>query len=205
MLQLRDMNATPKPVTMHLYSGVYTISFVNIDEPRDRVDVTVNAHATDSMDKAPSKAISTAVKYAMLKTFGLETGENDESRMAEFAPFTDVQKEEFDSFIEANNDPFGFLCFTKTVGDDVFGALQKTFPPLHIMSGKKIANKLITDGFEILHNTVAEVDRYVQANDTSGLLQIIETFKTPIQRKLLGGLLNAEQRQAINDLKRLAP
>ena len=34
----------------------------------------------DNADKAPGKAISYAFKYALLKTFALETGEDEESR-----------------------------------------------------------------------------------------------------------------------------
>jgi len=193
-----------KEIKQHLYSGDYAVHFHNMDKPDDCLTVTVNGHAADNQDKAPGKAMSYAVKYAMLKTFGLETGENDEGRFPEYQPYTDVQKEEFDAFISANNDPFGFLCFTKTVGDDVFGALQSTFPPGQIVSGKKIANKLITDGFEILHNTVAQVEEHVRNHDTDGLLEIIEAFQTPIQRKLLGGLLKPEHLKAIKEVKELA-
>ena len=77
MLVMRD----PKnDVKMHLYSGTYNVNFVNIDKPDDRYTVTVQAHATDNGDKAPGKALTYAVKSAMLKALMLETGENDESR-----------------------------------------------------------------------------------------------------------------------------
>jgi hypothetical protein len=193
-----------KGMKQHLYSGDYGVHFHNMDKPEDYLTVMVNSHAADNQDKAPGKAMSYAVKYAMLKTFGLETGENDEGRFPDFQPFTDVQKEEFDAFIEANNDPFGFLCFTKTIGDDTFMALQSTFPAGKIVAGKKIANQLITDGFKILHDTAAEVDNLVQMQDADGLLQIIEEFQTPIQRKLLGGLLKPEHLKVIKELKELA-
>lgn len=67
-------------VKMHLYSGTYDVWFVNIDKPDDRFNVRVDAHATDSGDKAPGKALTYAVKSAMLKALMLETGENEESR-----------------------------------------------------------------------------------------------------------------------------
>ena len=75
----RDLSATP-PVKMGLYSGVYEINFVNIDNGEDRVTATIHSHANDNGDKAPGKAASYATKTAMLKVFSLETGENDESR-----------------------------------------------------------------------------------------------------------------------------
>ena len=78
----RDLSATP-PVKMGLYSGNYEINFVNIDKGEDRITVTIEAHANDNGDKAPGKALSYAVKGAVLKVLSLETGENDESRMEE--------------------------------------------------------------------------------------------------------------------------
>lgn len=79
-LQMRDMNAKPEPVKMGLYTGSYDVHFVNIDEPTDFATISVQAHANDNGDKAPGKAITYAVKSAILKMFTLETGENDESR-----------------------------------------------------------------------------------------------------------------------------
>lgn len=76
----RDVNAQPTPVKMALYGGRYDIYFVNIDKPSEKACVTVEAHANDNGDKAPGKAITYAVKTAVLKMFFLETGENDESR-----------------------------------------------------------------------------------------------------------------------------
>lgn len=199
-----DPRADKTQFTQHLYSADYAVHFVNMDKPEDRITITINAHAQDSGDKAPGKAASYAVKYAMLKTFGLETGENDEGRFAEYQPFTDIQKEEFHAFIQANNDPLGFLCFTKSIGDETFSALQSTFPAGQIVSGKKTANALITGGFEILHQTVAKIDEHIRNRDTSGLLEIVETFTSPVQRKLLGNMLNAEQLKALREVKELA-
>ncbi len=79
-LQMRDMNVKPEPIKMGLYTGSYTVTFVNMDDPNDKVSVDVQAHANDNGDKAPGKAFTYAVKAALLKMFTLETGENDESR-----------------------------------------------------------------------------------------------------------------------------
>lgn len=79
-LQMRDLNASPTPIKMGLYSGCYDVHFVNMDKPEDRTTVSVEAHANDNGDKAPGKAMTYAVKTAILKQFTLETGEDDESR-----------------------------------------------------------------------------------------------------------------------------
>lgn len=52
------------------------IVFVNIDEPTDRVSVPSIGYGIDPSDKGPGKAVSYAVKMALLKTLGLETGED---------------------------------------------------------------------------------------------------------------------------------
>ena len=64
------------------YEGNYDVSFVNADDPADVMVIPVSAHAEDQGDKAPGKALSYATKYSILKALLLETGENDEGRVA---------------------------------------------------------------------------------------------------------------------------
>lgn len=52
--------------------------FVNVDEPSDFIDVETFGHGIDDQDKGPGKAMSYAAKYALLKTLGLETGDDPE-------------------------------------------------------------------------------------------------------------------------------
>lgn len=74
-------STTGKGVPYIRYEGVYDVWFVNSESPDDRILSRIEAHAVDQGDKAPGKAISYAVKYAMLKLFSLETGEDDEGRV----------------------------------------------------------------------------------------------------------------------------
>lgn len=53
-----------------------TIRFVNIDNSTEFIDVPSLGYGIDDQDKGPGKAISYAVKYALLKTLGLETGDD---------------------------------------------------------------------------------------------------------------------------------
>lgn len=57
-LVMRDVNATPQPIKMGLYTGSYEINFVGVDAG-DKITVTVQAHANDNGDKAPGKAFLT--------------------------------------------------------------------------------------------------------------------------------------------------
>ena len=78
-----------------LYEAVYDFTFVNEDFPTETFTVRIEAHANDNADKAPGKALSYAKKYAMLKVFEIETGEDDESRVPEefdIEPYIDLFK-----------------------------------------------------------------------------------------------------------------
>lgn len=72
---------TSSGVPIIRYEATYDIAFVNCDEPSDRHVMRLESHALDNGDKAPGKAISYATKYAMLKLFSIETGEQEEERI----------------------------------------------------------------------------------------------------------------------------
>lgn len=53
-----------------------TVRFVSVDDAADHLDVPTCGYGLDTGDKGPGKAMSYAVKYALLKALGLETGED---------------------------------------------------------------------------------------------------------------------------------
>jgi hypothetical protein len=52
------------------------IVFVNARDPSDKVAVPTFGYGIDAQDKGPGKSVSYAVKMALLKALGLETGED---------------------------------------------------------------------------------------------------------------------------------
>lgn len=56
--------------------------FTNVDDQNDYIDVPGFGHGIDSSDKAPGKAYSYAVKYALMKGLMLETGDENESEIS---------------------------------------------------------------------------------------------------------------------------
>jgi len=52
------------------------VRFVNVEDPSDSFVVPSLGYGIDDQDKGPGKAISYAVKYALLKALGLETGDD---------------------------------------------------------------------------------------------------------------------------------
>lgn len=57
------------------------VRFVNVDKPEDFVDVPCLGFGIDQQDKGPGKAVSYAVKYALLKALGLETGDDPDTEV----------------------------------------------------------------------------------------------------------------------------
>jgi hypothetical protein len=52
------------------------VKFVNIDDPKDFIEVKSIGFGLDPSDKGAGKAVSYAFKYALLKNFMLETGDD---------------------------------------------------------------------------------------------------------------------------------
>jgi hypothetical protein len=62
-----------------------TVRFINVDDQNDFFDVETFGYGLDDQDKGPGKAMSYAVKYALLKTLGLETGDDpDEDQVSSY-------------------------------------------------------------------------------------------------------------------------
>lgn len=74
----------------HLHNGnraecSLTVRFVNIDQPTDFFDVPTFGYGIDTQDKGPGKAMSYAVKYALLKALGLETGDDPDNESINYS------------------------------------------------------------------------------------------------------------------------
>jgi hypothetical protein len=76
----KEVNAQMETAKQFRYEATYDIVFVNAEDPADTLTIRIQAHAMDNADKAPGKALSYAKKYAILKLFEIETGEDEESR-----------------------------------------------------------------------------------------------------------------------------
>lgn len=67
------------------------VRFVNVDDGADILDVPTLGFGLDTGDKGPGKAMSYAVKYALLKALGLETGEDADNEASPDKPITQGQ------------------------------------------------------------------------------------------------------------------
>jgi hypothetical protein len=73
-----DTLSTGKSVLICKTSVKIDVAFINIDNPIDKICVQFPGMGIDNQDKGIGKAISYAVKYALLKTFCLETSDDVE-------------------------------------------------------------------------------------------------------------------------------
>ena len=62
------------------FEALYDVAFIDIDDD-SKIVIRTEAHAEDNSDKAANKAITYAVKNAMLKAFLLETGDDNVEEM----------------------------------------------------------------------------------------------------------------------------
>ena len=73
---------------------ILTVKFVNVDNLCDFIESDFVGYGIDPQDKGPGKAISYAYKYAILKTFCLETGDDpDEDQKTEHKPQAIIEAE----------------------------------------------------------------------------------------------------------------
>lgn len=56
-----------------------TYRFVNVEEPTEFIEITTYGDGVDSQDKAPGKAMTYADKYALLKAYKIQTGEDPDA------------------------------------------------------------------------------------------------------------------------------
>ena len=184
----------------HRYSGDYAVSFVNIEDPNDRLTVTAQAQADDNADKAPGKAMSYATKYAMLKTFSLETGENEEGRYSEAPPFTDLQKDQFHELVEKGN-ALGLACFAQEIGPDAMGALNGTFPRGQVSAGKKRVKELESEGWDTIRSYAEQIKERLEACDPS-VLELTDELQGS-EKRLVANLLTDGEVAKLRELKTL--
>lgn len=117
----------------------YVMDFINMDDPSDRFQSAVSAHANDTGDKAPGKALSYAKKAVALKIFEIETGEDEESRYSA----SDVDTESLISIINSSDNmeelKASFKAAIQSCGNDKESLKQ-------VISAKDAKKKILENG-----------------------------------------------------------
>ena len=67
-----------------LFLRVKTVyRFVNMDKPEEYIDITTYGDGVDTQDKAPGKAMTYGDKYALLKAYKIQTGDDPDQNASE--------------------------------------------------------------------------------------------------------------------------
>ena len=78
-----DYNGNPTE-SKRLFMRIETVyRFVNIDNPEDFIDIKTYGDGIDSGDKGCGKAMTYADKYALLKAYKIETGDDHDQNASE--------------------------------------------------------------------------------------------------------------------------
>ena len=185
---MHEAGQTKNGATIYRYEASYQVLFVNIDNPADQVQVSLQAHANDNADKAPGKAVSYAVKYAMLKLLSLETGENEESRLdadRRADQMLEHIKEEATEYIE-HNDSLALFLLSQKVGQEVWTDVYNSAP-----DGKKSEFKKTLSGMERQGSDVLKaINSAILTNDAGGAKENIEDLTEGGKRLLAQKLGN---------------
>ncbi len=192
-----DFGQTKSGTTIIRYEAAYEVHFINIDDPGDRHIMVVHAHANDQGDKAPGKAISYATKYAMLKMFSLETGENEESRVEGerkgrlvIEHLTDEMHEYIDS-----GDALGLHLFSKKIGQEAWSDLYNSG-----VKGKKTELKTTLNDLDKLgHTILVEIKAGLLEGDSNRVLENVQDL-TASCKKLLAVRLGADDTKTLKGM-----
>ena len=75
--QVSYQKANGEDVKTFLTDVIIQVSFINADNKEDHITMNMPGLGMDPMDKGAGKAVSYAIKYAIIKLFQLEAGEPD--------------------------------------------------------------------------------------------------------------------------------
>lgn len=136
------------------------ISFVNVDNPQDQLTVTYWGYGIDGQDKGIGKAVSYAVKYCLLKTFCLETGDDVEKDNIEHKKqdardevmkkkITQEQWEQLENYLAENLDlRQRMLSHLKTKGIESLQDLPEALYPMYLKSAKEAYEEKLKENQE---------------------------------------------------------
>jgi hypothetical protein len=160
------------------------VQFTNVDEPEDHIIVPAFGFGIDPQDKGPGKAISYACKYAMLKTFVLETGDDPERDSIDHANYTAEEKAKYDDLL-SRSDPLAFYLFRRTLGDETWSGLYNSFPQGQKTKKKAVADELEAQGNDVYQNNwLATMITYIREDDESSLKEFVADLEIPLKTVL---------------------
>lgn len=181
-----------------VYTGLYEMDLVNMDDPNDKVTHSTYAQGMDGGDKAAGKAHTYAVKTMLVKGFLIETGEDEEAR-PDNAGNTKEEKAYFQELLE-NEAALPFYAFIRQIGPERYTSLYNSFKTGEKMSGKKLCDKLADKGLEIAQNYADEIEDYSAIEDPA-LFELTDEL-AGMEKTVVWELLSAEVKEVVKKMSK---
>jgi hypothetical protein len=80
---LTNIRSDGKEVKQQYLRIATVYRFVNVEKPEEYIDITTYGDGVDSQDKAPGKAMTYGDKYALLKAYKIQTGDDPDQNASE--------------------------------------------------------------------------------------------------------------------------
>lgn len=169
--------STAKGIPYIRYEATYAVEFVDCANPADKLAVVLDAHAMDEGDKAPGKAISYATKYAMLKLFTIETGDDEEARpvmkAAAISKIDEMGQRIIDANIKPNADALKNLTMEQHVAAEGIATDVQTFTATKDYEGAEQRFYSATfEGEPLTQELQLAVWAWLTSTDKSGITKI---------------------------------
>lgn len=108
MVSVSEYNGKTKE-TRRLYLRVETTyRFVNMDNPEEYLEIVTYGDGVDTQDKAPGKAMTYSDKYALLKAYKIQTGDDPDAHASE--PLAGMSHRRPDPASQAMKDTISDIC-----------------------------------------------------------------------------------------------
>lgn len=120
-----------------LFMRVETVyRFVNIDKPDEYIDITTYGDGVDTQDKAPGKAMTYGDKYALLKAYKIQTGDDpDQTASEDLSGYNNGKRKQqevdrtgedaYPPIDKMTEDVKAYIQKNKTAADYITGMAQK--------------------------------------------------------------------------------
>jgi len=134
------------------------IQFINADKPDDRIEIQYIGYGIDPQDKGPGKAVSYAYKYALLKLFALETGDDPERDIIDFKP-------DHADHIEKKNNKYVGLTGPHKTKTGLQDALKALTLDIESMGAHDELEGLLNDNRETIQQVKKDFPRWWEGYD----------------------------------------
>ena len=149
MTSVSTYNGTTKE-TKRLFLRVETVyRFVNVENPDEWIDITTYGDGVDTQDKAPGKAMTYADKYALLKAYKIQTGDDPDQNYSQplggmqraYPPLSEMLKQ-IGAYVNTDKSAYSILMDeSKRAGVKTVVDLAKANPELIKALWSKWCNK----------------------------------------------------------------